>query len=207
MPDGRARSLTGVDVSRRTLLVAGGAGVGAAALAVVGGTWFAGVLDDEPAVDGEVLLDVPGVYQEPVDGVNADVAGDTVPDVAMLDSRGAEVRLTDHLGAPMVVNLWFSDCPPCRRELADFAAVHAEVGDRVHFVGIDPFDTVETMQRFASERGVEYDLWRDPDRDFTAAIGVVAFPVTLFVDEAGRILHQTGEIDAAELRGAIERLF
>ena len=196
-----------MDVSRRTLLAAGGAGVGAAALAVVGGTWFARLLDDEPAVDGEVVLDVPGVYQEPADGVNPDVAGATVPDVAMIDAAGAEVRLTDHRGTPMVVNLWFSNCPPCRRELADFATVHAEVGDRVRFVGIDPFDTVETMRRFASERGVEYDLWRDPDRDFTAAIGVVAFPVTLFVDEAGRILRQTGEIDAAGLRAAIGELF
>ena len=196
-----------MDVSRRTLLAAGGAGVGAAVMAVVGGTWFSGVLDDEPPVDGEVVLDVPGIYQEPADGVNADVAGTTVPDVALVDSRGAEVRLSDHRGAPIVVNLWFSDCPPCRRELTDFAAVHAEVGDRVRFVGIDPFDTVEVMQRFASERGVEYDLWRDPDRDFTAAVGVVAFPVTLFVDEAGRILHQTGEIDAAGLRDAIARLF
>lgn len=196
-----------MDVSRRTLLAAGGAGVGAAALAVVGGTWFARVLDDEPAVDGDVLLDVPGVYQEPFAGVNADVAGETVPDIAMLDTDGAEVRLADFRGTPLVVNLWFANCPPCRRELADFATVHAEVGDRVRFVGIDPFDTVEAMQRFASERGVGYDLWRDPDRDFTAAIGVVAFPVTLFVDEAGRILRQTGEIDADGLRAAITELF
>lgn len=196
-----------MNVSRRTLLSAGGAGVGAAALAVVGGTWFARVLNDEPPVDGEVVLDVPGVYQEPVGGVNADVAGEMVPDVAMVDADGAEVRLADHRGTPMVVNLWFSNCPPCRRELADFATVHAEVGDRVRFVGIDPFDTVESMRRFASERGVQYDLWRDPGRDFTAAIGVIAFPVTLFVDEAGRILRQTGEIDAAGLRAAIDELF
>ena len=196
-----------MDVSRRTVLAAGGAGLGAAAVALFGGTWFAGLLDDEPDVDGEVLLDEPGVFQEPVDGVNADVSGTTVPDVAMLDVDGAEVRLSDHRGTPLVLNLWFSNCPPCRRELADFAAVHAEVRDRVRFIGIDPFDTPEAMQGFAAERGVEYDLWRDPDRDFTAEVGVIAFPVTLFVDEAGRILRQTGEIDADGLRGAIDELF
>jgi peroxiredoxin len=196
-----------MDVSRRAVLGAGAAGVGAATLAVFGGTWFAGALDDEPEVDGEVVLDVPGVYQQPLDDVNAEVAGELVPDVAMVDVDGASVRLADHRGTPIVINLWFSNCPPCRRELADFAAVHAEVGDRIHFIGIDPSDTVDAMQRFASERGVEYDLWRDPDRDFTTAIGVVAFPVTLFVDEAGRILRQTGEIDADGLRAAIDELF
>ena len=34
----------------------------------------------------------------------------------------------------MVVNVWYSTCPPCARELADFAAVHAEIGDEVRFV-------------------------------------------------------------------------
>lgn len=196
-----------MDASRRTLLVAGGAGIGAAALAVVGGTWFAGVLDDEPAVDGDVVLDEPGVYQEPVDGVNADVSGDLLPDVALADVDGGEVRLSTYRGEPLVVNLWFSNCPPCQRELQDFADVHAEVGDRVRFIGVDPFDTVETMQRFAAARGVSYELLRDPERAFTNEIGVVAFPVTLFVDEAGRILRQTGEVDADELRAVIDELF
>jgi len=77
----------------------------------------------------------------------------------------------------------------------------------VRFVGIDPFDTVEAMQRFAAERGVEYDLLLDPEREFTNELEIVAFPVTLFVDEAGRILRQTGEIDADELRATIDELF
>ena len=54
----------------------------------------------------------------------------------------------------MVVNLWYSTCPPCARELADFAAVDAEVGDDVRFVGVNPYDTATTMTRFAADRGV-----------------------------------------------------
>jgi len=196
-----------MDASRRTVLVAGVAGIGAAAVALAGGTWFAGVLADDSAIDGDVLLDEPGLYQQPIDGVNADVSGDIVPDVALADVDGGEVRLSAYRGRPMIVNLWFSNCPPCQRELQDFAEVHADVGDRVRFVGVDPFDTVETMQRFASDRGVAYELLRDPERAFTNEIGVVAFPVTLFVDEGGRILRQTGEIDADELRTSIDELF
>lgn len=196
-----------MDVSRRTFLIAGVAGIGAAGVALAGGTWFAGVRDDGPEVDGEALLDEPGVYQQPIDGVNADVSGDLVPDVALIDIDGGEVRLSAYRGEPLVVNLWFSNCPPCQRELQDFADVHAAVGDRVRFVGVDPFDTVEAMQRFADARGVSYELLRDPERSFTNEIGVVAFPVTLFVDEGGRILRQVGEIDADDLRSAIDELF
>lgn len=195
-----------MDVSRRTLLIAGGAGLGAAVTSVLGGTWLQAALDDDPAVDGEVLLDEPGIYQQPLDAVNEDVAGDLVPDVALVDIDGNEVRLAAS-DAPMIVNLWFSNCPPCQRELQDFAAVHEEVGDRIRFVGVDPFDTVETMLRFAEARGVGYELLRDPERAFTNEIGVVAFPVTLFVDATGRIVRQTGELDADELRAAIADVF
>lgn len=196
-----------MDVPRRTLFAAIASGLIVATLVVLGGTWFAGILSDDPEVDGEVVLDEPGTYQQPIDDVNDDAQGDIVPGVALVDVSGDEVRLSSYAGEPMVVNLWFSNCPPCQRELVDFAEVHAEVGDRVRFVGVDPFDTVEAMERFATARGVEYELLRDPDSAFTNEIGVVAFPVTLFVDEAGRILRQTGEIDADELRAAIDELF
>jgi peroxiredoxin len=183
------------------------AGVVTAIVTVMGGVWVAGLLDDSPPIDGEVVLDEPGIYQQPLDAVNAQVTGDPVPDSPLMTVDDEVVRLTDYRGRPMVVNLWFSNCPPCQRELQDFATVHAELGDRVRFVGIDPFDTVEAMERFAEARGVEYELLRDPERTFTNAIGVVAFPITLFVDEDGRILRQTGEIDADELRAAIDDLF
>ncbi|NNE11470.1 MAG: redoxin domain-containing protein, partial [Ilumatobacter sp.] len=78
---------------------------------------------------------------------------------------------------------------------------------RVRFVGVDPFDSVEVMERFAAERGVEYELLRDPERSFTNELEVVAFPVTLFVSPEGEIVRQTGVIDADELRAAIDEMF
>jgi peroxiredoxin len=170
------------------------------------------VFDDAAPVDGQFVLDEPGIFQEPLDDVNADVAGDRLPDVVLTDASGAPVTLADYRGAPLVVNFWFSRCAPCRRELRDFASVHAEVGDTIQFVGIDPFDTVDAMLAFASDRGVTYDLLRDTGdgddaRLLSDELGLVAYPVTLFVDADGRILRQTGEVDADELRTAIEELF
>lgn len=163
-----------------------------------------------PAVDGEFVLDEPGIYQQPLDDVNVDASGERLPDVALVDAAGTEVRLDAYRGAPLVVNFWFSRCAPCRRELRDFATVHDELGDRIQFVGVDPFDTVDAMVTFAEERGVRYDLLRDTGDDgrlLTDELEIVGYPVTLFVDADGRILRQTGEIDADELRAAIEELF
>ena len=190
----------------RHLIQAAVAGVFVAVISLFGGLWLARALDDTPPVDGEFLLDEPGVFQQPFDDVNDDSTGDRLPDIALLDQHGTTVSLTEYLGQPLVVNFWFSNCPPCRRELADFAEVHAEVGDSVQFVGIDPFDTAESMVRFADERGVRYDLLLD-DGSMSNELGIVGYPITLFVDPDGQILRQTGEIDAETLRSLIEALF
>ena len=154
-----------------------------------------------------VVLTEPGEYQEPVDGANRDVDGDRLPDVGLTNPVGLEIRTSSLIGQPLIVNLWYSTCIPCKRELGEFATVHRELGDRVRFVGINPFDSVDVMERFAGDRGVGYELLRDEANAFVDAVGVVSFPVTLFVDADGVIIAQTGEIDRDELRARIEELF
>jgi peroxiredoxin len=154
-----------------------------------------------------VVLSEPGEYQQPADGDNRDVDGDALPDVVLTDSAGSQIRTSSLVGQPLVVNLWYSTCVPCKRELGEFATVHREVGDRIRFVGINPFDSVDVMERFAGDRGVGYELLRDEEGLFVDAVGVVNFPVTLFVASDGEIVAQTGEIDGDELRARLEELF
>ena len=191
----------------RTWLLAVAAGVVVAVAVVAAGFWLATVIDDTPEPDGTFVLDEPGIFEQPTDAINADVTGRQLPDIALTDADGNERRLDEFRGRPLVVNLWFSTCGPCKRELRDFAEVHADIGDEIQFVGVDPFDTVEAMERFAAERGVQYPLWRDTNFALTNELEIVGYPVTLFVSPEGRILRQTGEIDGEELRAAIEELF
>lgn len=191
----------------RTYVIASSVGLVVAAAVVLAGFWLGGAFEPSQRTDGSFVLDEPGVFQQPADDINADVTGERLPDVALVDTDGTERRLSEFRGRPVVVNLWFSTCAPCKRELADFAEVHAEVGDEVAFVGVDPFDTIEAMTAFAADRGVEYDLWRDPDFALTNALEIIGYPVTYFVSADGVIVRQTGELDADELRQAIEELF
>lgn len=157
--------------------------------------------------DVDAQLSDPGaVVTFPADGLgNADVEGDPFPDVVLLDADGTEITTAELLGEPLVVNLWFSTCPPCAKELPDFAEVDAETDD-VTFVGVNTIDSVEVMERFAGERGVTYDLYRDEFADLADGVDAVAFPVTLFVTSDGTIVDQTGAIDADELRDKIDDL-
>jgi thiol-disulfide isomerase/thioredoxin len=155
-----------------------------------------------------VVLSEPGEYDQPVDtslrlpGVLATPV--PLPAIEMVDARELPVSSADLAGQPAVINIWFSTCPPCARELADFGEVHREVGDRIRFIGVNPFDSAEVMQRFATERGVAYEQWRDPDNVFIDAIATMAFPRTLFVDANGMVVADTGVLTAEELRELIE---
>jgi thiol-disulfide isomerase/thioredoxin len=168
-----------------------------------------GVRDGEMSGPVEqVVLNQPGEYSQPIDeslrppGVLASPV--PLPQIEMLDARGLPVSSADLVGYPAVINVWFSTCPPCARELSEFAEVHRELGHRVRFVGVNPFDSVEVMQRFAAERGVAYEQWRDPEAAFIDAIATTAFPRTLFVDASGNVVADTGVLTADELRALIE---
>jgi peroxiredoxin len=160
---------------------------------------------DRAALDA-TLQDPQAVVTFPDDGLgNDDVQGDALPDVVLLDRNDDEVTTADLLGEPLVVNLWYSTCPPCAKELPDFAEVDAET-DEVRFIGVNTLDSVEVMERFAGERGVEYDLFRDHFAELADGIGAVAMPVTLFVTSNGTIVEQTGPLDADQLRDKVADL-
>lgn len=160
---------------------------------------------DDSEVDAN-LDDPSAVVTFPNDGLgNDDVQGEPFPDVVLLDRDDNDVTTADLIGEPLVVNLWYSTCPPCAKELPDFAEVDAETDD-ARFLGVNTLDSVEVMERFAGERGVEYDLLRDEFADLADAIGATAMPITLFVTSDGTIVEQTGALDADQLRGKLDDL-
>ncbi len=158
------------------------------------------VVSSDPSSDA--VLAEPGEYVEPGASTNPPLPTDRLPVVELVTADGSTVELASD-GRPMVVNLWYSTCPPCARELVDFAAVHEQLGDAVRFVGVNPLDSAEEMARFAADRDVEYELLRDPESALADQVGAVAYPVTLFVGRDGFLLERTGTLDADELRQRI----
>jgi peroxiredoxin len=139
-------------------------------------------------------------------GDSATDGGPQLPAVELTDAAGNIVPSRSLVGEPLVVNFWFSTCPPCAKEMREFATVHVERGDEVRFVGINPLDDGPSMVEFASERGVTYELFRDELAEMQAELEISAFPVTLFVMSDGTIFEQTGVIDEAGLDRRIDTL-
>lgn len=200
------RNLAPVAVHRRLL-------IGSLAFALVAsvgiGYGISGSDDDDTSTsaDDDITMTSAGAVQDPTIGTNAAVTGTPLPVVDIEDNNGNTISTGDLIGQPLIVNLWFSTCGPCKKELPEFAAVHADLGDEIRFVGINPSaDSPETNQEFAHERGVTYELLRDPNGAFTDEVGVTEFPVTLFVRVDGTIARQTGALDEDTLRRYAQEL-
>ncbi|MEP7048462.1 MAG: TlpA disulfide reductase family protein [Ilumatobacteraceae bacterium] len=154
-----------------------------------------GSIDDVTLTSGNDL--------SPTIGTNAAVTGKSLPHVDVQTLAGDAFATSDLVGRPLVINFWYSGCLPCKKELPAFAAVQAALGDRVRIVGVDALPASATEEAFARDNGVQYELFYDTNGELTSAVGVAAFPQTLFVDAKGTIVDQTGELTADKLESLI----
>lgn len=187
-------------VTTRKRLLAGSLGVVTVASLALG-YWLSGPGEATHRVDDDVTI---GSQEDPGSANGSRPERDArlgSADVQTL--AGSTVNTDELLGSPMVINVWYSTCTPCAKELPAFAAVHRELGDQVRFVGIDAFAPSQREEDFARELGVQYELLYDASGEFAVANGIVTAPVTLFVAADGTIVRQTGQLDAERLREII----
>ncbi|MFM9378417.1 TlpA family protein disulfide reductase [Gordonia sp. VNK21] len=96
-----------------------------------------------------------------------------------------EVNLDDLAGQVVVINVWASWCPPCRKEFAVLETVYEETRDKgVSFVGIDFRDNRSNAEDFVTDRNVPYPSIYDYGGRTMAVLGVPvsAVPTTIILD-------------------------
>lgn len=157
----------------------------------------------------DVVLDQPGEYQEPGIGTNAPVEGKQLKPADVRDLNDQVVNtaslFTD--GKPALINYWFSNCQPCKREMPALQDAFAKYGTQVNFVGINTQDSPEVASSFIEDLGIDYEILRDPNGESVVANGVSTFPTTFFVNAAGTIIKQVaGELTAEDIASALREL-
>jgi thiol-disulfide isomerase/thioredoxin len=130
-----------------------------------------------------------------------------LPALPLTTLSGAPVDLASLAGGkPMVVNLWASWCPPCRREMPVLAA--AQKSDKeARFVFVNQGEDGTTARNFLSAARLDLDnVLLDPSAGFGREVGSTALPTTLFYDASGRLVDtHLGELSVAALAGKLNR--
>lgn len=133
-----------------------------------------------PQVQGN-LSRVPPDERKELPAVSGPALGDRKP-----------ISTQDYRGKVVVINVWGSWCPPCRKEAPDLQAASVETKDIAQFVGITSKDyDPAPAEAFVRSFKISYPSIYDPSGKvllaFSGDLPPSAIPSTLIIDRQGRL--------------------
>ena len=112
-----------------------------------------------------------------------------VPDVRFVDGQGHALTLADFKGKVVLLNVWATWCPPCRKEMPALDHLQATLGGsdfEVVALSVDRAG-VEPVRRFYGETGVsQIKVYLDASGKALRTLDAVGLPTTLLLNPEGR---------------------
>ena len=133
------------------------------------------------------------------------------PDFIVFDADGNEVRLSDSLGMPVVLNFWTTWCPSCVRETPHFENLYIEKGNEVRILKVNLPDvrreTRQTVDDFMAQNGYTFPVYFDTNRSAAQAYDITAIPRTFFITSDGYIAGTImGSVTAETLQAGLDAI-
>ncbi len=148
--------------------------------------------------------------QEPVEDVTEDT-GDTsetsVEGFEMLS--GEEFNLADYKGSVVVVDLWATWCPPCKKEIPHLIEINNEYKDKgVVMIGISMDDNaMSVVPKFAEKVGMNYVNFDGKSGDLEKKYLTPGLPTKIFFDKDGKEAYrQIGMMSKEDVTAQIDKL-
>lgn len=127
-------------------------------------------------------------------------------DLIVADMAMRPIPIDSLRGRPVVLNLWATWCPPCRREMPMMVDVAS--GSAIPILLVNQGEDAEQVRRYLMQGGLPEGAVRlDPRGLMMDRLAVRAIPTTLFIDANGVIRRtHVGEISRAMLTSAMRDL-
>lgn len=131
--------------------------------------------------------------------------GSHLPEITLRNAQGQEVQLSSYQGGPLVINLWATWCPPCRREMPVLQKAQHERQD-VTFLFVNQAESMQSVSTFLMTQGLNLNnVLFDDGGKLAQSVGSMALPTTLLYNAEGRLLGtHLGELSEASLARALE---
>ena len=131
--------------------------------------------------------------------------GTRLPELVLRNANGESVQLSSYQGGPLVINLWATWCPPCRREMPVLESAQRMRPD-VTFLFVNQAESMQSVSTYLATQGLNLDnVLFDASGRLGQAVGSMALPTTLFYQADGRLINShLGELSEASLARAME---
>lgn len=123
------------------------------------------------------------------------------------------VRLSDLRGKVVIVDFWGTWCPPCRREIPHFVALHKQYKDAglaivgLNYEGVEADEARTKIAEFAKANGIEYPCLLGDEKTRDQVPNFEGYPTTLFIDRTGKVrLKVVGYHEKPFLEAAVQAL-
>ena len=134
------------------------------------------------------------------DSQAGDASGPALGPDQYLTLEGEPASLRQFRGRPVVLNFFASWCTPCRLEMPDFERVHQQVGDDVHFVGLNLQEDADRARDVIDDTGITYAVGLDRAGAVYRGYNGITMPMTVFLDAKGAVVKtQGGALTRADL--------
>jgi thiol-disulfide isomerase/thioredoxin len=124
-----------------------------------------------------------------------------LPDLTLRNAAGQSVQLVDYAGRKLVINLWATWCPPCRREMPVLQAAEQAHPDVV-FLFVNQAESPRDVATFLASQGLHLNnVLFDGSGELANRVGSAALPTTLFYNPDGHLSgNHLGELSTASLK-------
>lgn len=131
------------------------------------------------------------------------------PDFTVENADGEEVKLSDYVGKPIVLNFWASWCSPCKSEMPEFNEAWEELDGEVQFLMVNMTDgareTVDTAKEYVEGQGFSFPVFFDTGSEAVMAYSAYSLPTTYFIDAEGYVVARAvGAIDGDTLQKGLD---
>jgi thiol-disulfide isomerase/thioredoxin len=127
------------------------------------------------------------------------------------DLDGKPLSSADFAGKTLVVNVWGSWCPPCRKEAPALQEVAKEYADKgVQFLGVNVRDNRAAAKAYEAKFKISYPSLDDPSQKsvlgFKGNLPAQGIPTTWIIDSKGRVAVRifVDGLTASTLAGLID---
>lgn len=110
------------------------------------------------------------------------------PPFETVDLEGNTHRLSDHAGKVVLINIWATWCPPCRKEMPELDALYQERSEQGFMVfGVSTEDLATQRDFVETKVSVSYPLLT-PDGDLPEIYRTTArYPANFLIDRHGNL--------------------